>query len=179
MFKAREPFSALGRISCFATLQKPVFKDFWILAQDHCQNNLFSRCASHFSLWVEYLVLGPSRRLFSRISGSWPKTIARTAHFQGARAIFRSGSNIWFWDPPEDCFQAFLDPGPKPLLERLIFKAREPFFALDRISGFGILQKPVFRVFWILAQNHCQNGLFSRRASKCRPGSNIWFWDPP
>ena len=43
--------------------------------------------------------------------------------------------------------------------------AREPFFGLDRISGFWSLQKAVLRHFWPLAQNHCQNGSFSLRAS--------------
>ena len=54
----------------------------------------------------------------------------------GARSIFRSGTNIWFLEPPESRFEAFLAPGPKPLPERLIFIARDPFFGLDRISGF-------------------------------------------
>ena len=66
--------------------------------------------------------------------------------------------------PPERRFKAFLAPGPKPLPERLIFIAREPFFGLDRISGFWSLQKAVLPHFWFLAQNHCQNGLFSLRA---------------
>ena len=80
-----------------------------------------------------------------------------------ARAIFRSGPNIWFLEPPERRFKAFLAPGPKPLPERLIFIAREPFFGLDRISIFWSLQQPVLMHFWPLAQNHCQNGSFSLR----------------
>ena len=36
----------------------------------------------------------------------------------------------------EGNFEAFPAPGPKPLPERFIFIAREPFFGLDRISGF-------------------------------------------
>ena len=35
-----------------------------------------------------------------------------------------------------------LDKLPKPLPERLIFIAREPFFGLDRISGFCSHQDP-------------------------------------
>ena len=146
-----------NEITRFWTLQKTVLKHFCILAQNHCQNGSFSRRASHFSLWVEYLVLGPSRRLFSRISGSWPKTIARTPHFQSARAIFRSGSNIWFWDPPEGCFQAFLDPGPKPLPEQFIFITRDPFFALGRICGFSNLQRVVFKLFLVLPSSRFPN----------------------
>ena len=57
--------------------------------------------------------------------GPWPKTIAGTGHFHCARAIFRSGPNNWFLEPPENRFKAF----------------------------------------WPLAQNHCQNGSFSLRAS--------------
>ena len=119
-------------------------------------------------LWRQFiriLVFGVSRRLFWSISSSWPKTIARTAHFHCARAIFRSGPNIWFLKAPEGRFEAFLAPGLKPLPERLIFIAREPFFGLDRISGLWSLQKAVLKHFWALPQNHCQNGSFSLRAS--------------
>ena len=77
-------------------LQKAVVKDFWPLAENHCQNGLFSLRASHFSVWTEYLV-------FAAISIQ---------------------QNLK------------LDRLPKPLPERLIFIAREPFFGMDRISGF-------------------------------------------
>ena len=105
--------------------------------------------------------------LFIRISisGAWSKTMARTAYFHCARAIFRSGPNIWSLEPPEGRFEAFRAPGPKPLPERLIFTARELFFGLDRISSFWSHQKAVMKHFWLLAENHCQNGLFSLRAS--------------
>ena len=84
-------------------LQKAVLKDFWPLAENHCQNGSFSLRAKYFSFWTEYLVFGTSR-----------------------------------------CrFKGFLASGPKPLPERFIFIAREPFFGLDRISGFWNLQKAV------------------------------------
>ena len=51
-------------ISSFWSLQKAVLRHFWILAQNHCQNGLFSLRASHFSPWAEYLVFGASRRPF-------------------------------------------------------------------------------------------------------------------
>ena len=111
------------------------------------------------------MVFRTSRILVWRISGSWPKTIVRATHFHCARTIFDSGPNIWFLEPPEGHFEAFLDPGPKPLPEHLIFIAREPFLVLGRISGFWSLQKAVLKHFWPLAQNHCQNGSFSLRAS--------------
>ena len=102
---------------------------------------------------------------FGCISGSWPKTIARIVRFHCAGAIFRSGPIFWFLEPSEGRFEAFLAPGPKPLPERLIFIARELFFGLDRTSSFWSLQKAVLKHFWLLAQNHCQNGSFSLRAS--------------
>ena len=43
--------------------------------------------------------------------------------------------------------------------------ARDPFFGLERISGFWNLQKAVLKHFWLLAQNHCQNGSKVWRAS--------------
>ena len=95
----------------------------------------------------------------------WPKTITRTAHSHCAPAIFRSGPNICFPEPPGSHFKAFLTPGPKPLPERFIFIAREPFFGLDRISGFWNLQKAVLKHFWFLAQNYCQNGSKTWRAN--------------
>ena len=88
-----------------------------------------------------------------------------SVHFHCARAIFRSEQNLWFLDPPDSCFKAFLAPGPKPLPEHLIFITREPFFALDRIFGFWKLQEAVLKHFWPLTQNHCQNALFLLRAS--------------
>ena len=142
IFIERERFFALNRISGFWNLQKAVLKHFWLLAQNHCQNALFSLRASHFSLWIEYLVFGKSRKPFWSISGSWPKTIARTNYFHCARAIFCFGPNIWFLHSPEDPFKAFLAPGSKSLPERLIFIAREQFFGLNRISRFGPSTKP-------------------------------------
>ena len=38
--------------------------------------------------------------------------------------------------------KALLASGPKSLPERLIFIAREQFFGLDRISGFGASRRP-------------------------------------
>ena len=148
IFIAREQFFALNRISVPWSLQRAVLKHFWLLAQNHCQNALFSLRASHFSLWTEYLVFGDSRKPFWRISGSWPKTIARTYYFHCARAIFRFGPNIWFLDPPEGRFKGFLVPGAKPLPERLIFIAREQFFDLDRISGFWRDHVAVLEASW-------------------------------
>ena len=57
--------------------------------------------------------------------------------------------------------------------------AREPFFGLDRISGFWSLQKAVLRHFWPLAQNHCQNGSFSLRASHFSVWTEYLVWKPP
>jgi len=45
----------------------------------------------------------------------------------GAQAIFKSGPNIWFLEPLESGFEAFLVPSPKLLPERFINMARELF----------------------------------------------------
>ena len=137
---AREPFFGLDRISGFWNHQKTVLKHFWLLAQNHCQNNSKVWRASHFWVWTEYLVFRLSRTPFWRTSGPSPKTIARTAQNYGARAIFRPGPNIWFLKSPEGRFKAFLAPGPKPLPERLKSMERKPFFGLDPIFGFGSQQ---------------------------------------
>ena len=73
--------------------------------------------------------------------------------------------HIWFLESSEYCFEAFLGPGPKPLPERLRIMAREPFFGLERISGFWSRQITVLKHIWALAENHCQNRLESWRAS--------------
>ena len=118
------------------------------------------------------------RKPFWSIAGSWSKTIARMAQNYGARAIFWSGPNIWFLEPPEGCFEAFLVLGPKPLPERLKTMAREPFFGLDRISGFWRLQKTVLKHsgFWPktiarTAQKYGAQAIF-------RSGPNICFMQP-
>ena len=130
-----------------------------------CQNGSKVWRASHFSVWTEYLVFGFSKTLFWVISSSQPKTIARTTKKYGARAIFRSRPNIWFLKSSEGRFETFLALGLKPLPERLKSMARELFFGLDRIFGFWTLQKGVLEHFWMMAQNHCQNGSKVWRAS--------------
>ena len=52
-FIAREPFFGLDRISRFWSLQKAVLRHFWLLAQNHCQNNSFSLRASHLSVCLD------------------------------------------------------------------------------------------------------------------------------
>jgi hypothetical protein len=84
-----------------------------------------------------------------RISGCWnlQKTVLKhfwplaQNHCQNSSFSLRASHfSVWteylVLEPPEGRFKAFLAPGPKPLPERLIFIAREPFFGLDRISGF-------------------------------------------
>ena len=73
--------------------------------------------------------------------------------------------HIWFLESSEYRFEAFLGPGPKPLPERLRIMAREPFFGLERISGFWSRQNTVLKHIWALAENHCQNRLELWRAS--------------
>ena len=84
----------------------------------------------------------------------------------------------WFLESPEGRFEAFLAPGPKPLPEQLIFIAREPFFGLDRISGFWRLQKAVLKHFWLLAKTIARTAYFHCARAIFRSGPNIWFLHP-
>ena len=61
----------------------------------------YAMLCSRYGVSAEYLVFRRSRKPFSTISGSWPKTIARRTQKHGARIIFGSGPNIWFLDRPE------------------------------------------------------------------------------
>ena len=81
--------TGLDRTSSFWNLQKAVMKHFWLLAQNHCQNTLFSLRASYFLVWTEYLFFGASRKLFCSISGSEPKTLPEHLIFI-ARELFLS-----------------------------------------------------------------------------------------
>ena len=76
-------------------------KHFWFLAQNYCQIGSKTWRATYFWVETEYLIFETSRKPFSTISGSWPKTIARRTQKHGARVIFESGPNIWFLDRPE------------------------------------------------------------------------------
>ena len=83
----------------------------------------------------------------------------------GAQAIFKSGPNIWFLEPLESGFEAFLVPSTKLLPERFINMARELFLSLDGISAFWNFQKSRFEEFWFLVENYCQNVSQTWRAS--------------
>ena len=77
---------------------------------------------------------------------------------------------MWFLEPPESRFEVFLAHDPKLLPERLKNIARDLFLSLKRISGFWNLQKSVLKHFWFLAQNYCQNG------SKTWRATYFWVW---
>ena len=129
-----------------------------------------------FLVWTEYLVFGTSRKPVWSISGSWPKTIARTVQKHGARTIFESGPNIWFLEPPESRFEAFLVPGPKLLPERLKNMARDLFLDLDRICGFWNLQKSFWSISGSWPQTIAKTVQKYGARAIFRSGQNIWFF---
>jgi len=89
----------------------------------------------------------PHRRDHARLRargfrGALPPGLAKTAQKHCAQAIFGSIPNIWFLEPPESRFEAFLVPSPTLLPEWVKNMARKLFLSLDRISGFGTSRKP-------------------------------------